>query len=72
MAKSGVIILGQDNDHPQSAAAIIEGLAFLKRFSRWRGCLSLRRPIGEVKGGQGTESWGANRSGEFRSHREKH
>jgi hypothetical protein len=32
--KSGVIILGQNNDHPQSAAATIEGLAFLKRF--WR------------------------------------
>jgi len=39
MTKSGVIILSQDNDHPQSAAATIEGLAFLRRFSREPGLL---------------------------------
>jgi hypothetical protein len=34
VTKSGVIFLGQENDHPQSAAATVEGLAFLKRFPR--------------------------------------
>jgi hypothetical protein len=32
--KGEVILIGPDNDHPQSPAATIEGLAFLKRFSR--------------------------------------
>jgi hypothetical protein len=33
-------LIGMKYDHPQSAAATIEGLAFLKRFSReprWMG-----------------------------------
>jgi hypothetical protein len=34
MPKSTVNNLGKDNDHAQSAAATIEALAFLKRFSR--------------------------------------
>jgi hypothetical protein len=37
VTKSGVIILGQDNDHPPPAAATIEGLVFLKRLAREPG-----------------------------------